>query len=74
MYSTATTTTTTTITASGGGSSNGIPIPSQLRNIIRSEGGGTRDLETCMNNIETAKRNELKAYLSLCDLRLLNIP
>jgi len=87
--SNATTTTTTTTTAAsvvvvggGGGNSsssssssnnNSIPIPSQLRSIIRSEGGGTRDLEACVNNIETAKRNELKAYLSLCDLRLMNI-
>jgi hypothetical protein len=48
-------------------------IPPQLRSIIQSK-GQARDFETCMLNIETAKRNELKAYLSLCDLRLQTIP
>jgi hypothetical protein len=48
-------------------------VPPQLRSIIQTE-GKARDLDTCMNNIETAKKNELKAYLSLCDLRLQTIP
>ncbi len=47
-------------------------LPPQLRSIVQSK-GQARDLETCMANIETAKRNELKAYLSLCDLRLQTI-
>ena len=48
-------------------------IPPQLRSIIQTK-GQARDLTVCMNNIETAKRNELRAYLSLCDLRLQTIP
>ena len=44
-------------------------IPPQLRSIIQTE-GRVKDLELCMKNIENAKKNELKAYLSLCDLRL----
>ena len=44
-------------------------IPPQLRSIIQAE-GRVKDLELCMKNIENAKKNELKAYLSLCDLRL----
>ena len=44
-------------------------IPPQLRSIIQSE-GRARDLEQCMKNIENAKKNELKAYMSLCDIRL----
>ena len=47
-------------------------LPPQLRSIIHTK-GQSRDLETCMANIETAKKNELKAYLSLCDLRLQTI-
>ncbi len=47
-------------------------LPPQLRSIIQTK-GQARDLETCMANIETAKKNELKAYLSLCDLRLQTI-
>ncbi len=44
-------------------------IPQQLRSIIQSE-GRAKDLETCMQHIDAAKRNELRAYLSLCDMRL----
>lgn len=46
--------------------------PPQLRSIIQKE-GRARDLTICMNNIQMAKNNELKAYLSLCDLRLQTI-
>ena len=48
-------------------------VPPQLRGIIQAE-GQARDLDVCMNKIETAKRNELNAYLSLCDLRLKSVP
>ena len=44
-------------------------IPPQLRSIIQTE-GKAKNLETCMMNIEKAKQNELKAYLSLCSIRL----
>jgi hypothetical protein len=44
-------------------------IPPQLRGIIQTE-GRAKDLEQCMKNIENAKKNELKAYLSLCIIRL----
>jgi hypothetical protein len=47
-------------------------LPPQLRSIIQTN-GQSRDLKICMANIEMAKRNELKAYLSLCDLRLQTI-
>jgi hypothetical protein len=47
-------------------------LPPQLRGIIQSK-GQARDLEICMAKIETAKKNEIKAYLSLCDLRLQTI-
>lgn len=43
--------------------------PPQLRSIIQKE-GRAKDLEVCMKNIENAKKNELKAYMSLCDIRL----
>jgi len=47
-------------------------IPPQLRSIIQSE-GKAKDIRACLVNIEKAKENELKAYLSLCHARL-NLP
>ncbi len=47
-------------------------LPPQLRSIIQKE-GRAKDLEQCMRNIENAKANELKAYMSLCDIRLQTI-
>ncbi len=48
------------------------PLPTQLRNIIQTE-GKAQNIKTCLENIEKAKQNELNAYLSLCHARL-NLP
>ena len=48
------------------------PIPTQLKNIIQSE-GKANGLKSCLENIERARQNELHAYLSLCHARL-NLP
>lgn len=47
-------------------------IPPQLRSIIQSE-SKAKNINVCLENIEKAKQNELKAYLSLCHARL-NLP
>ena len=47
-------------------------VPPQLSSIIKAE-GRAKDLEVCMRNIENAKKNELRAYMSLCDIRLQTI-
>ena len=44
-------------------------VPPQLKSIIQSEGKG-KDVRICMEKIEQAKQNELKAYLSLCHARM----
>jgi len=44
-------------------------IPPQLKSIIQKE-GKAKDTYTSLENIEKAKSNELKAYLSLCQARL----
>jgi len=44
-------------------------IPPQLKSIIQKE-GKAKDTYTSLENIEKAKANELKAYLSLCHARL----
>jgi len=44
-------------------------IPPQLRSIIQSE-SKAKNINACLENIEKAKENELKAYLSLCHARL----
>jgi hypothetical protein len=49
-----------------------VVIPPQLRSIIQAE-GKARNLDQCMKNIEKAKQNELRAYMSLCDIRLQTI-
>lgn len=46
-----------------------VSIPAHLKHIIQSE-GKSKDIKACLENIETAKQNELKAYLSLCHVRL----
>ena len=43
-------------------------LPAQLKHIIHKE-GKVRNVNTCIQNIEQAKKNELKAYLSLCQIR-----
>jgi len=43
-------------------------LPAQLKHIIHKE-GKVKNVNTCIQNIEQAKRNELKAYLSLCQIR-----
>lgn len=45
------------------------PVPTQLRHIIQTE-GKHKNIKICLENIEKAKENELKAYLSLCHARL----
>jgi hypothetical protein len=47
-------------------------IPPQLKSIIQKEWGAvTREpLHVIVRSIEQAKRNELKAYLTLCQVRM----
>lgn len=49
-----------------------IVIPPQLKCIIRKEWNGTgkEPLHVIVRSIEQAKRNELNAYLTLCQVRL----
>ena len=47
-------------------------LPPQLRSIIQSE-GRAKDLGICLRNIDNAKKNELHAYMSLCEMRLQSI-
>ena len=45
------------------------PIPAQLKYIIQTE-GKSKSIKICLENIEKAKQNELRAYLSLCHARM----
>ena len=49
-----------------------IAIPPQLKSIIRREWSGSarEPLHVIVRSIEQAKRNELDAYLTLCQVRL----
>jgi hypothetical protein len=49
-----------------------IAIPPQLKSIIRKEWSGSakEPLHVIVRSIEQAKRNELNAYLTLCQVRL----
>lgn len=48
-------------------------IPPQLRCILQTEGKAA-DPDVCLKNIQAAKDNELKSYLSLCQLRVDLLP
>ena len=44
-------------------------LPAQLKHVIQTE-GKSKNIKICLENIEKAKQNELRAYLSLCHARL----
>ena len=50
-----------------------VAIPPQLKTLIQKEraGGGAKEsIPVMIRSIEQAKKNELKAYLTLCQTRL----
>ena len=45
-------------------------IPPQLKSIIQKESHSKEPVHVMMRSIEQAKKNELKAYLTLCQTRM----